>query len=280
MFDGISTGQVALERAKIDVGRYHASEVDENAIKIALKHFPDTYQVGNVNKLETKWLKGVDLVMGGSPCQSFSVSGKRAYFNDDRGQLLNKFIEIVKELQPKYFLLENVVMPKHCSDYVDVTLGVPHLKINSSWFSPQDRRRYYWTNIPILDIAFPNTQVVADILEDNVEGYTSVFTAPLIRLNPPRRKIGYFGTDAQANRVYDPNYKGVCLCGEGGGGGAKTGLYEIGDIIRKLTPIEAERMQTMPDNYTDGLTDNQRYKVLGNGWTCDVIAHILKGITL
>lgn len=279
LFDGISTGQLALERAGIDVSRYHASEIDENAVKITVKHFPNTYLVGDVTKLESKWFKGVDLLIGGSPCQGFSVSGKRMYFKDDRSKLLLDYVRLKNELQPKWFLLENVKMPKHCTDIIDELLGVKHVVINSKLFSAQDRKRLYWTNIPIAELP-NNPLVVNDILESNVTGYTSDYTAPLIRLNPPKRKIGYFGKDSQANRVYDPSYKGVCLCGEAGGGGGKTGFYEINGVVRKLTPVECERMQTMPDNYTEGLTDSQRYRALGNGWTCDVIAHIFRGITL
>lgn len=278
LFDGISTGQLALQQSGIKIDKYYASEIEPNAISVTMRNFPNTIQLGDVNKLELSDLEDIDLLIGGSPCSSFSVAGKKAYFNDPRGELLNKFIEVKNALNPKYFFLENVKMPSHCTDYIDMALGTPHVLINSKDFSPQDRKRLYWTNIPIKPYD-TNHQVVKDILERDVKGYTSTFSAPLTRLPTGKRKIGYYGTNAQANRVYDVNYKGVCLCGEGGGGGAKTGLYEIDDTIRKLTPIEAERMQTLPDNFTSGLTDNQRWRTLGNGWTCSVVSHIFSGIT-
>lgn len=279
LFDGISTGQLALNNVKIPIDNYFASEVDPSAIKVTTTHYPSTIHLGDVNNVNWKDLPPIDLLIGGSPCSGFSIAGKKAYFNDYRSKLLYKYVEAKIQLNPRYFLLENVSMPKACTDHINELLGVEYTLINSEHFSAQNRKRLYWTNIPVLPYD-QNPLVVKDILEPNVSNiYTANYSAPFIRKSFSSRKLGYYGKDSQANRVYNPNYKGVCLCGEAGGGGGKTGFYEIGNVVRKLTPVECERMQTMPDNYTDcGIKETQRYRALGNGWTCKVIEHIFSGI--
>lgn len=319
LFDGISCGQVALERAGIKVDTYYAAEIDKYAIQITQKNYPKTIQIGDVNGIDFTTYRGkINLLMGGSPCQGFSFAGKQLNFNDSRSKLFFEFVRLLEKTQPKYFLLENVKMKKEYQDIITKHLGVNPVIINSSWFSAQDRKRLYWTNMPIMPIINKNEDTVEDILEDEVDIKYCIEpkrAVVILENEVKRRKIGYIGTDSQGNRIYRIHNKSVCLVGEAGGLGAKTGLYALpcltpdrenqrqmgrrfkpphskfytltaldkhgvltNNFIRKLTPIECERLQTLPDNYTYGLSDNQRYKLLGNGWTVDVITHILRSI--
>ncbi len=318
LFDGISSSQIALQRAEIKYDNYFASEIDKNCIKVTQHNYPDTIQLGDVVNIKASNLPDIGLLMGGSPCCSFSIAGKQLNFNDPRGKLFFEFVRLLKELKPKYFLFENVKMKKEYLDVITSHLKVEPILINSSDFSAQDRKRYYWTNIPIDKNYEKSKLTVEDILEDSVDDkyYIEPKKAVTICDNEvKRRKIGYIGTDSQANRIYNIHGKAVTLCGEAGGLGAKTGIYAlpcltpdrdnqrqagrrfkpphskfytltaqdkhgilINNYIRKLTPIETERLQNVPDNFTKGFSDNKRYKMLGNGWTCNVIAHILKGL--
>ena len=329
LFDGISCGRVALDRAGIDIDRYFASEIDKYAIKVAQKNYPDTIHIGDV--LGVKYKNGclytdngatktdIDLLIGGSPCQGFSFAGKQLNFEDPRSKLFFEFVRILHEVKPKYFLLENVKMKKEYQDVITSYLGVEPMESNSSLLSAQNRKRLYWTNIP--GVAQPEDKgillkdIVHEYRNDNIDlnPYIVPFdkTLKIITEEVKKGKIGYFRKDSQANRVYSIHGKAVTLCGEAGGGAAKMGQYLFGCItpdrinkrqngqrfsnghkfytltaqdrhgvlvdgyIRKLTPVECERLQTLPDGYTEGITDPQRYKCLGNGWTVDVIAHIL-----
>ena len=317
LFDGISCGQLALERADIPVEVYYASEINKHAINITQHNFPNTVQLGDVRNVDGNSLGEIDLLMGGSPCTGFSIAGKQLNFQDPQSILFFEYVRILNEVKPKYFLLENVKMKQEYQDVITQHLGVEPVFINSSDFSAHDRKRLYWTNIPINMEYVPNTKTVEDILEDEVDEKYIINTTRSVRIlanEEARRKIAFIGTDSQGNRIYSIHNKSVCLCGESGGLGAKTGLYAMpcltpgraekrqsgrrfrppqskcytlttqdihgvltNNFIRKLTPIECERLQTVPDNYTFG-SDNQRYKMLGNGWTVDVIAHILTGI--
>lgn len=256
--------------------------------------------------------------MGGSPCQGFSFAGKQLNFFDPRSKLFFDFVKAKDILQPKYFLLENVNMKKEYLDIITEHIGVEPIRINSADFSAQDRDRWYWTNIPFKKEWDKCLDTVEDILEDEVDikYYIEPKRSVVILENEvKRRKIGYIGSDSQGNRIYRIHDKSVTLCGDAGGLGAKTGLYALpcltpdraekrqngrrfkpphskfytltaqdkhgiltNNFIRKLTPLECERLQTVPEGYTAGCSDNQRYKMLGNGWTIKVIAHILAGI--
>lgn len=323
LFDGISCGRVALERAGINVEKYYASEIDKYAIQIAQKNYPDTIQVGDVTKLDGTKLGNIDLLIGGSPCQGFSFAGKQLNFVDPRSRLFFEFVRILNEVKPKYFLLENVKMKQEYQDIISKYLGVKPVEINSNLVSAQNRKRLYWTNLPIeipqdkgillKDIVH---EYIDDLSTDDLSEYIVPFDKTLQILNKEVQtgKVGYFRKDSQANRGYSIHGKAVTLCGEAGGGAAKMGQYLFGCItpdrvdkrqrgqrfntgdkfytltaqdkhgvlvdgyIRKLTPVECERLQTMPDNFTAGIPQAQRYKCLGNGWTCDVIAHIFKGL--
>jgi DNA-cytosine methyltransferase len=318
LFDGISCGQIALERAGIKVDKYYASEIDKYAIKVTQHNFPNTIQLGDVRNVDGKSLGEIDLLIGGSPCTGFSFAGKQLNFNDPQSILFFEYVRILNEVKPKYFFLENVKMKQEYQDVITQYLGVEPVFINSSDFSAQDRKRLYWTNIPISSEYEKNTLNTEDILEDEVDEKYIINPNRAVKIlenEEAKRKIGFIGSDSQANRIYSMHDKSVCLCGESGGLGAKTGLYALpcltpgrvekrqngrrfkppeskfytlttqdihgvltNNFIRKLTPIECERLQTVPDNYTFG-SDNQRYKMLGNGWTVDVIAHIFQGIT-
>lgn len=327
LFDGISCGRLALERAGITIEKYYASEIDKYAIKIAQKNYNDTIQIGDVTKVDFEKYKGnVDLLIGGSPCQGFSFAGKQLNFNDPRSKLFFEFLRAFNVIKPKYFLLENVKMKKEYQDVISNSLGVKPIEINSSLASAQNRKRLYWTNIPVKYLPEDKGILLKDIVHEfskndkiefeELKKYIVPFDKTLQILNKEveKGKVGYFRKDSQANRIYYIHGKAVTLCGDAGGGAAKMGQYLFGCItperiekrqngqrfndekkfytltaqdkhgvliegyIRKLTPIECERLQTLPDNYTLGITDAQRYKCLGNGWTVDVISHIFKGI--
>lgn len=321
LFDGISCGRVALERAGIKVDRYVSYEIDKNALAISKKNHSDIEYCGDVTNADFAQYKGFDLVIGGSPCQGFSIAGKQLNFNDPRSKLYFEFERAIKEIQPKYWLLENVKMKKEFQDTITNRLGVEPIEINSNLVSAQNRKRLYWTNIPNVktpkDKGIMLKDIVHETLQDNIdlEPFKVSIDKSFVILDKEvqKGKIGYFRQDSQANRVYSIHGKAVTLLGEAGGGAAKMGQYLFGCLtpdriekrqngqrfndgnkfytltaigqhgvltngyIRKLTPIECERLQTLPDNYTkaDGVKDTARYKALGNGWTVDVIAHIL-----
>lgn len=370
LFDGMSCGQLALQRAGISYDKYFASEIDKHAIKVTQHNYPNTIQLGDVTQVKGEDLPKIDLLIGGSPCQGFSFAGKQLNFNDPRSKLFFEFVRLLKECKPKYFLLENVKMKKEYQDVITEHLGVEPIEINSNLLSAQNRKRLYWTNIPGVTIPKDKGIMLKDIIHEN-ESIDTVLSGNYAEwfaknaefqlgkkyssLNPEkaitmtarqyaswngnywfeilseyivpfdktlqildkevqRGKVGYFKTDSQGNRVYYIHDKAVTLCGNAGGRGAKTGLYLFGCItpdrinkrqngqrfndgkkfytltaqykhgvliegyIRKLTPIECERLQTVPDNYTNVVSNTQRYKMLGNGWTVDVIAHIFNGV--
>lgn len=323
LFDGISCGKVALERAGIQVEEYVAYEIDKSAIQISKKNYPEIVQRGDVTKADFTEFKGFDLVMGGSPCQGFSIAGKQLNFEDPRSKLFFEFKRAIDEVKPKYFLLENVKMKKEYENIISEYLGVEPIEINSSLVSAQNRKRLYWTNIPGVQRPEDRGIMLKDIVHENrmedkvdLTLYKVPFdkTLKIIEKEVQTGKVGYFRKDSQANRVYSIHGKAVTLCGEAGGDAAKMGQYLFGCItpdrvdkrqrgqrfndgekfytltaqdrhgvlidgyIRKLTPIECERLQTLPDGYTAGASDAKRYKALGNGWTVEVITHILKSL--
>lgn len=382
LFDGISCGRLALERAGIEVNKYYASEIDKYAITITQNNYPDTIQLGDVREIDfTKFIGEIDLIIGGSPCQDLSIAkADRKGLEGSRSGLFFKFVDAIETIKPKYFLLENVAsMSKADRDKITEILGVEPIMINSALLSAQQRKRYYWTNIPnvqqpedkgillqdiletdgvAVNVSKQNTkidkvvmkshslmardykgfgnqamtgvampvlynqyneathkdksaslgtnpqcptaiagQVVVEPIpcalrtrEDETGKYkrlevkddgkanslTSTTTDSMV-CEPIR--LGHFGNGGQGQRIYSVKGKSVCL----GLGGSSKENYRIdlpdGDyMVRKLTPIECERLQTLPDNYTNYVSKTQRYKSIGNGWTVDVIAHIFKNI--
>jgi DNA-cytosine methyltransferase len=296
LFDGMSCGQIALKKLGHKVNNYYASEVDKYAIKVSSDNFPTTIHLGDVTKIDFKSLPKIDLLMGGSPCQGFSFAGKRLNFNDPRSALFFEFVRALKEIKPKYFLLENVVMKQEFQDVISEHLGVLPVRIESSYFSAQKRSRLYWTNISIAPYEDKGI-VLADIIEHglvdrdksycidanyfkgtNLEQYLSKKRRQIVfeKSNKPIR-LGAL-TKSMGTRVYHESGKSVCISAVGGGWGAKTGLYHDDYCIRKLTVLECKRLQTVPDDYKMNVSNSQAYKMLGNGWTVDVIAHILNSI--
>jgi DNA (cytosine-5)-methyltransferase 3A len=396
LFDGISAGRVALERAGVVIDKYYASEVDTHAIKVSSKNYPDIIQLGDV----TKWKEWdidwstIDLVIGGSPCQGFSFAGKQLNFEDPRSKLFFDFVDIchrVIDSNPKMkFLLENVRMKKEYQDVISSYMGVSPIMINSCLLSAQNRVRFYWTNIPNLsqpedkgillkdiiqkEIGFDmvNTYTPKDFKEDslchhigdadNINGndcikrvYAESGKSPALNTmqgGNRHPKISFSNKrvskctennqsdineeciiDSYNNRIYKDKSptittrvdasnlihlvkrddRNVLIVSEA----TKKGYVEVntdegvdltfinlktrrgrlmkeksncltatnyeycffnGFVYRKLTPVECERLQTFPDNYTDGVSNSQRYKALGNSWTVDVIAHIFNGL--
>ena len=293
LFDGISCSRVALgDRVKT----YYASEVDKYAIKIALKNYPDTIQLGDVRNIVIP--DNIDLLIGGSPCQDLSIAKKgRKGLDGERSGLFWEYVRILKEAKPKYFILENVAsMPKEAKEIISEALGVQPIMINASLVSAQNRKRLFWTNIKVEGLPEDRGILLKDILQPDAEidermtsngkafcldaSYYKGSSAKhsIEKKNRTMVRLGHIGkSNAQANRVYSTEGKAVPLSANGGGLGAKTGLYEVNGI-RKLTPIECERLQSLPDNYTEGISNTQRYKCLGNGFNVEVIKHILNFI--
>ena len=275
LFDGISCGRVALERAGVKVDNYFASEIDEYAIKMSRFNHDDVQQIGNVLNIDETALPQIDLIMGGSPCQGFSFAGKGLAFDDPRSRLFFEFVDLIDRCKPKYFLLENVRMKKEFLDIITEYLEVEPILINSSLVSAQSRQRYYWTNIPNVG---PPEDTCSDMLQDILEPRPSrkYLAGQQLRDNYQGGNQLNPNYKTQANRIHEINKKAPTIMA-GSHGYANGYVNQDGDI-RKLTPIECERLQTLPDNYTDGVSDTQRYKGLGNGWTVDVVAHILRNM--
>ena len=362
LFDGCSSGQVALERAGVDVDNYFASEIDKYAITVTQANFPDTRQWGDVTKIKVPTKGSIDLLMGGSPCQGFSFAGHQLQFNDPRSRLFFDFVRILDAVKPKYVLLENVRMAKKSQDIMSEAMGFEPQAINSNLASGQNRYRLYWwgkrvgdtyEQIPIPPMIDKGI-VMQDILEDGYatdemtsSGKSHCLTARyngavwwnsierkqrtmVLKDNPTMSKDGLIrvgtadlkGHDS-IKRVYAQEGKAPTLTTMQGGhrepkvaigrivnrrldenGTRKDDQLDLPftrqleirddgksnclttvqkdnvvvskDMWRKLTPLECERLQTLPDNYTNHVSNSQRYKMIGNGWTVDVIAHILK----
>lgn len=276
LFDGISCGQVALERAGIKVDNYYASEIDKYAIQITQKNYPNTIQIGDVTKVTADMLPKIDLLIGGSPCQSLSIVQSKTRENlDGKSKLFFEFVRILQETKPSYFLFENVAsMNEESKNVISGLLRCQPIYINSNCFSAQDRPRLYWTNAPVKLNYNKSKLMLHDVLESNVD--EKYFY---------NCRFDFYGEDKKVcanlhinghdilKRVNNANFKCQTLTTCGGGNTQKK-VY-INKRCRKLTPLEYERLQTLPDNYTKGVSDSRRYTAIGNGWTVDVIAFIL-----
>lgn len=274
LFDGISCGQVALQRAGIPITKYFASEVDANAIKVTQNRFPDTIQLGDVRNVLPI---NADLLIGGSPCQGFSKAGKNKGFEDFRSQLFFEYVRLWAQIRPKFFILENVKMKKADRDLVSFLLGVEPVEICSSNFSAQVRKRDYWTNIPVAPIVDKqiNFLDVREWVGDHLKNFKMNKTPSRLRMWNDGKGAGGFTTGCR--NITFAKKTGTLTTKQDRMPNA--GLIEFEDFARYLTPIECERLQTLPDNYTDCIKSrDKRYHALGNGWTVDVIAHILKGM--
>ena len=394
LFDGISCGQIALERVGIEYDSYFASEIDKHAIKVTQTNYPNTIQLGDVTQVFAKDLSKIDLLIGGSPCQGFSFAGKQLAFDDPRSKLFFEFVRLKNECNPTYFMLENVKMKKEFEIIISKYMGVAPIEINSALLSAQNRVRLYWTNIAAepyglfgdMQCMIPQPKdkgiLLRDILQSNVADKYYLTDKAIDRLNkaqligikakvdpeksgtitiknqsgqlaidnsttlivasrgrnPENPKIRESGLETeqhleprfdgktncitsvkkdnlvmqlnpstesggvqpyQQNRIYDIDgispalmaqmscgthaimEKSPCLHGfEHGTNGQLNKQLAKGGLIRRLTEVECERLQTVPDNYTSIVSSTQRYRMLGNGWTVDVIAHILSFMAL
>ena len=293
LFDGISCGQIALERQGVEVENYFASEIDKYAMQITMANYPNTKQLGDVRNVTAEKLPNIDLLIGGSPCQGFSFAGAGLNFEDERSKLFFEFVRLKNELKPKYFLLENVKMKQEFQDIISEQLGVKPIMINSSLVSAQNRERLYWTNIPVIGQPKDKGILLKDIIEDGecLKDKSQTILATLYKENAKsmikRNKQGLlilkniYPKKGQNGNVYSIFGKcktlsaGVGIKGNGIGSSNAPKIESINaDGWRKLSPLECERLQTVPDGYTKYVSDTQRYKALGNGWTVDVISFI------
>jgi len=350
LFDGMSCGQIALNRIGIKYDNYFASEIDKHAIKVTQTNYPKTIQLGDVTKVFAKDLPKIDLLIGGSPCQSFSNAGLRNGF-DGKSKLFWEYLRVLKETKPKYFLLENVKMKQEWQDIISNELGVKPVEICSSLFSAQQRKRLYWTNIPVDLSKLPNSnEVIADVLElpivnerknkilmsksdfkvsvrknyidkkefalflrnhktKTINEIANFCNAPKTMVEHWFRMDGSFSipnveywdklkkclniedckydkavTEFEiknnsfdmAKRIYHIDGKHPTLTTLTGGGQRKT--ITDGNEMFYLNPEHCEKLQTVPLGYTKTASERQRFRMLGNGWTVDVIAFILSFI--
>ena len=279
LFDGISCGMVALERAKIPVERYVAYEIEPNAIKISKKNYPKIEHCGDVTTADFSQYKGSDLLIGGSPCQSLSiVQSQTRQHLDGKSKLFFEYVRAKEQTQPRYFLFENVAsMNDESKQAISNCLGCKPIFIDSADFSAQDRPRLYWTNIPVLLNYEKSKAVLRDVLEENVDDkYFYNCSFDLRGLDKKVCAILNINGHDILKRVNNPDFKCQTLTTCGGGNTQKK-VY-IDGRVRKLTPLEYERLQTLPDGYTEGVANSHRYNAIGNGWTVDVIAHIFKNL--
>ena len=248
--------------------KYFASEVDKYAIQITQKNYPNTIQIGDVTKLMNYYL------LIGGPCQGFSFAGKQLNFEDERSKLFFEFIRLLKETNPKYFLLENVKMRKEYQDVITKYLGVEPVEINSSLLSAQNRKRLYWTNIPNLTQPEDKNVMLKHIMQPEQDKKEFEITERM-----RRKKVGTLAYEKCWKNVRGLEEKAkTLLTSQSISNTGATNIKYSDDRYYKPTPIESERLQTLPDNYTESVSNTQRYKSIGNGWTVDVIAHILEGL--
>lgn len=268
LFDGISCGQIALERAGIKVDSYFASEIDKHAVQVTKHNYPNTKHIGDVTEVKGADLPKIDLLIGGSPCQGFSFAGKQLNFDDPRSKLFFEFVRLSEETKPKYFLLENVNMKKEYQDIISKYVGIKPIKINSNLLSKQNRCRLYWTNIGVSPITPINL---------NFNGY-------LYRLGHGyiKDEIKFFNKyPALAAQSPATKYRIVNdleSCRAALNTGNLLRIRRGQELTRSASPEECEEFQTLPIGYTKCLSKGERFKCIGNGWTVDVIAHIFKGL--
>ena len=266
LFDGMSCGQIALNRIGVKYNNYFASEIDKYAIDVTQHNYPKTIQLGDITKLYVSTLPKIDLLIGGSPCQSFSRAGNNTGF-DGKSGLFWEYVRILNEVKPTYFLLENVIMKKEWEDIITEALNVNPIEISSAKFVPQARKRLYWTNIPNVGQPEQKHYNISDFIEG--EGFPSACGIDRI-----------FKQKNIFNTLTATYYKGIRGSSRPAVSIRESFLDDDRTAHRMLMPEECERLQTVPIGYTKSASNTQRYKMLGNGWTVDVIAHIFKNIEI
>ena len=282
LFDGMSCGQIALNRAGIQYENYFASEIDKYAMQVTIKNYPNTKQVGSITELNTEFLPKIDLLFGGSPCQSFSNAGNGKGFGG-KSKLFWEFVRVLNEVKPTYFLLENVVMKKEWQDIISKYLGVEPIAINSKIFVPQNRPRLFWTNIPIEKLPNQLNHCINDILDDVDESYfLTEKQLSILDLNykwSENEIIRHKGGKHQQDNIFRSDGIMGCLSASTHGAARHlTKTYLPNGRIRRLSENEVEKLQSLPINYTEGVSSSKRYEMIGNGWTVDVIAHIFSSL--
>ena len=289
LFDGMSCGQIALERVGIKVDEYYASEIKKTAIKVTQHNYPSTIQLGDVTKLsyENGILHSengdynvgkIDLLIGGSPCQNFSTANlyDRRGLEGDKSKLFYEYLRLLKEVSPTYFLLENVKMNKKNKEQLDEYLGVNGIEINSKLVSYQNRPRIYWTNIPNVTVPEDRNINFQDYKDTDIE-YCRQFK---LNKTPSRIKMWNDGLGKNSRQSCEnvTNSEKIFCVTRKQDRCPNSGLVEFEDFCRFLTRRELEIAQTVPVGYTNCVSYNQAQDLLGDGWTVDVIAHIFKGL--
>ena len=273
LFDGISCGQIALNRANIPYDNYYASEIKPHAIKCTLDNYPNTIQLGDVLNLKGSDLPKIDLLIGGSPCKGISRLNKNQEgLEHSESRLFWEYIRLLDEVKPKYYLLENTHGNKEATNTITETLGIKPISINSKLVSAQNRPRYYWTNIP--DIKQP---IDKGITTNDIFDYSGVL-ADECRVKWLNSESGKKSVKNGYTKV-NPYPKSGCLTALGHKKWNENYLYRDG-VYRYLSQTEIEKLQTLPVGYTKILSYDEAYDCIGDGWTVDVIAHILKNIEL
>lgn len=269
LFDGISCGQQAFKELGIPIKKYYASEIHLPSMQVTKNNFPDTKFIGDVTMVKAKYLDKIDIIIGGSPCQGFSFAGKRLNFDDPRSKLFFEFVRLLKEarqINPKVlFFLENVKMKKEHEQVISKALGVEPIFIDSKIFGPQMRKRLYWTNIKITnELPKSNPLVLKDVL----------IHEPEYKENEKRKRRGLTYFYSSTNNVLPLTQKSPCLTVHGA---EKSILIATSfKSCRALHPIEVERLQGLPDDYTKGLSNLERHRTIGNGWHVPTVKFLFK----
>ena len=309
LFDGISCGMIALERANIKVDNYYSSEIEKSAIDISKKNYPNIIRMGDITKINKATLSNlpkIDLILAGSPCQGFSRNGNMLNFEHEQSKLFFDFIKILNWIRDNNnmdvkFLLENVEMKKEWKDIITSYVKVAPLDINSKLVSAQNRPRTYWTNIPNASIPEDKNINLYDILELDHQYDLIDYQDIKIDSSFNKKEINLINIVNKEVRISQATKQGYIIAEDGDGINlsfptSKTRRGRVvkkksntldkqcnicvyyNGILRKLSLVELERLQTLPDGYTEGVSDNKRKNAIGNGWTVDVITYLLKGL--
>lgn len=303
--DGISTGQYILNDLGFNIKEYYASEIDKSAIKVTQWHFPNTIQIGDMKQVTYKNgilytengvfnVGKIDLVLSGTPCVSFSIAGKKENMNGLSGELFYEFLRVLKEVEPTYYFFENVKMKENVALEISKALGNDYIYLNSSDFSAQVRKRYYWTNIVDRDECLlsyiPKNLYLKDVIDNKVPfdincdiifeeaPYNPIISSDgIVTINPHSKRMRKYQPHLirqtnQRSRIYDVNGKCPAICAS---------LFDLKitkdhKFYRKLTISECEKLMGLPLGYTSNLTRNQSGKVIGNGWQADTVKYIFK----